>query len=452
MRYDLIEDTIKGRILFYASFPAFFALPFLLILSKPISFPFADDWLVIGWSSGEKSIVGSNVLQTVNGHQIVISKILMSLLGKLSAYNIQFISLSSFILGFIGISMMVYSQLKFLDQKKSMLITVTCLIIGSNYKQMQNYFMPICNGWMVAMFFIGCYYLLKQKSLTRMHTSIVSVCIILAPISFGIGAILPVLQLVENLYLIFVKKAKIKSHQILMTSSATLVSFTAIIFSKFNSIQDISGVNEKLTLSSLFELFVNPVMSFQFFMSLIGSTFVPSSRFDPILPILAGSLFSTFIIYFVVRNYKKLNLSDFMTNKVCLLGGFIYATMLFIFRNTEQEASLIEIASPRYITGTIILVLGAMILIVKISNSSIQTNIICVAISICILISGIKTGLEWHNLRYDQSMEIMSCLFSGDLTPSKICYKLAKEYSMTPSAEFLNYELNKFVTGVNSGK
>jgi hypothetical protein len=91
----------------YFAIPIVFLVPFILIVFKPILFPFADDWLIVGWASGDGSLKISDLLQTVNGHQVVTSKLLLYSLGNINSFNIQLASLASYILGSFGITLLV---------------------------------------------------------------------------------------------------------------------------------------------------------------------------------------------------------------------------------------------------------------------------------------------------------------------------------------------------------
>ena len=430
--------------------PIVFFVPIYLIVFKPILFPFADDWLIIGWASGQESLSVSGLLQTVNGHQVIMSKLLLHSLGMVNTFNIQVISIASFVLGSCGISLLVYSQLHQIGKRVSFVVMVTCLIIGSNYKQMQNFFMPICNGWMLAIFFIGIFYFIKQLETTRVRSLIMSSCILLAPMSIGLGVILPITQLIENLYYVM-RSQKKRYFDLVVTSVASVISLAVIaVYKKFGN-QDISGSPQSLDMLSFIKPLTHPIDALKFFMTLIGSVFVPSSRYDPVLPIVAGIIFSTILIFLCARNYKSLNVSDFLSNRSSLMGGLIYAASLYLFRYTDENNGLIGIAAPRYVTGTIILVLACTVLIAKCSSRNRHLNLIFVFFSVCVLLSGLKTGLEWHSVRFSQSQEIMQCVNTKEFKFEGSCYRLAKESSMTPSSNFFDLELKKFIKGVNSG-
>ena len=206
-----------------------FSLPIWLVLYKPILFPFADDWLVIGWNYSEKSLVDINSLQLINGHQIFLSKVLIHVLGLISASDIQLISLVTVIMGLIGIFCLVQSQIVFLGEKTNIVFVFSAIIIAANYKQMQNFFMPICNGWMMAIFFIGIYYWLKQKQDFRAKKYLTGTTIILAPLTIGLGIIIPIIEIVEISYKAVLRE---RFNSVLKKNLFTLVTsvFSLIFF------------------------------------------------------------------------------------------------------------------------------------------------------------------------------------------------------------------------------
>jgi len=312
--------------------------------------------------------------------------------------------------------------------------------------------MPICNGWMLAIFFIGIYYFLKQLQTTCFRSLLISGCIVLAPLSIGLGVILPIIQSIENFYIILGKEKKKISFEMISTSVASAISFGLIVVYKKYGVQDISGSGQGLNLLDLIKPLLHPIDALKFLMTLIGSVFVPASRFEPGLPIIAGIIFSMVVIYFVTRNYKRLNLSEFLLNRSCLMGGLVYAAFIYLFRYTNTNNALIGIAAPRYVTGTIILVLSVVVLIVKLSSSTTQIKSIFIVISTCVLISGMKTGLEWHSARFSQSQIIMGCIEHKKFDLDGYCYKLARKTSMTPSSKFFDSELSLFIKGVSNAE
>ena len=72
------------------------------------------------------------------------------------------------------------------------------------------------------------------------------------------------------------------------------------------------------------------------------------------------------------------------------------------------------------------------------------------------LISGLKTGLEWHSIRYRQSQILIECAEANDSLATKFvegqpCFTLAYENSMSPSKDYFKLELGNFIETKNHG-
>jgi hypothetical protein len=364
----------------------------------------------------------------------------------------QLASALSLLLGFIGIYLLIHSQLALLGKRVNVLTVIVFAIIGSNYKQMQNYFMPICNGWMLAMFFIGLYYFNKQRPPTRMRTLTLCICVLLAPLSIGIGMILPLAELIEFTYRISKKKKaakkKIENSGILL-ASFSLASICIYFAYKLQPLKDISTIETQFQLSSVTNILSHPISAVEFVLSLTGSVFVPSSRFEPRLPTVAGLLFVSTVIFLLTKSKKNFRKEDLLLNQNCLVGGILYIMLLLGFRFSGSREDLITAAAPRYVTGSLILILGLVVLVVNQATSKKLINSFIAVLALCILVGGTKTGLEWHSKRYGQSQELSRCTKDEFLVSSSSCYTLALTNSMTPTEEFFRGQLQKFLKESN---
>jgi hypothetical protein len=432
-------------------------LPLYLVLFKPILWPFADDWLIIGWNSREKSLFDSDSIQLVNGHQVFLSKALIHVLGYISASNIQLISLVTIVMGFIGILFLVKSQITFLGEKANLIFIFAILVISSNYKQMQNFFMPMCNGWMMAIFFIGIYYWLKQKNDFHTKKYLIALPVILAPLTIGLGLILPIIELIENIYKIIKrKKYLVKFSSQVFISFVSALSIIFFFTVPLLILEDGSGFPVNKNFDNIFNIFKHPIGSLLYLLTLIGNIFVPASRFEPTLPILAGSLFIIISLWILLKYRSKIEVEDIVLNKNCTLGGLIFIIILFLFRYSGNPSDIQVVAAPRYVTGSLIFIIGILGLIQKVGNNRKFITLLLLITSSLTLISGLKTGLEWHTTRYKQSQILVECAKTKDSLETKFvegksCFKLAYENSMSPSKEYFNLELRDFIETINHG-
>ncbi len=454
MKDNLILKNKKFIFIFALILPL---LPLYLVFYKPILFPFADDWLIIGWSTQEKELIDIHSIQLVNGHQIFLSKALIYFIGYISAGNIQLISLVSIVMGFVGVFFLVQSQIIFLGDKANLIFVISVLLIAGNYKQMQNLFMPICNGWMMAIFFIGIYYWLKQKKEFSSKKYLIGLTVVLAPLTIGLGIILPIIELVEAIYKIFNGKnyLSIFKNQ-LFTFLVSLISIVLFYSTSLLKITDGSGFESEKNIGNVFNAIKDPIGSLMYLLTLTGNIFVPASRFEPTLPIVTGSLFILSSLWILLKNRSRIRIEDIFLNKNCTLGGLVFMSILFLFRYSGDPSDIQIVAAPRYVSGSLIFIIGVLGLIQKVgTNRKIVISFLLITCSLT-LVSGLKTGIEWHSTRYKQSQTLIECAKAKDSLNTKFvegqpCFTLAYENSMSPSKDYFKSELRKFVEIINNG-
>jgi hypothetical protein len=360
-------------------------------------------------------------------------------------------------MGFTGIFFLVQSQIMHLGDKSNLVFIISVLLISANYKQMQNLFMPICNGWMMAIFFIGIYYWLKQKKDSNVKKYLIGLTVIFAPLTFSLGVILPIIELVETIYKVLKRKKYIFSVKNQLFT--ILVSFSSIMF--FLSIpllkmSDGSGFEADKNIGNVFNIIKNPIGSLMYLLTLIGNIFVPASRFEPTLPIITGSLFTIISLWILLKNRSKIRIEDILLNKNCTLGGLIFISILFLFRYSGNPSDIQAVAAPRYVTGSLIFIIGILGLIQKVGNNKKFIAVFLLVTSSLTLISGLKTGLEWHSTRYRQSQILIECVKVKDsiaieFVEGQPCFTLAYENSMSPSKDYFKLELGKFIETKNHG-
>ena len=423
--------------------------PLFLIIFKPIKFPFADDWLIVSWNSRNQDVFSSDVFQTINGHQVALSKVLLKILSEVSQYNLQLISLSSFALGAIGITLLVKSQIKMSKSGAGLAYAATCLVFAFSNKQMQNFFMPICNGWMLALFWIGIYYHLKQGFSSRKKKLGILATSVLAPMSIGLGVIIPLAEILQKAYEFLTARKTFRNSFRFITYSSIYVAIISTIFI-FRKISDLNAnSNSSLPIhENILRVIKNPIDSLYFTVSLVGNVFVPASRFDSVLPLAFGLLAITLFLFIMRKSFNRKLMDSVFLNQNSVLAGVLFVIILLLFR-FESYAPGVAAAAPRYVTGSVILIVGMVSLVQRQGEVTKLLSIILVTIVAISALSGIKTGLEWHSVRYNQSKLLMKCVKNENFTATNICMKIAKSNSMSPSDTFFESELNKFIEGVN---
>ena len=76
--------------------------------------------------------------------------------------------------------------------------------------------------------------------------------------------------------------------------------------------------------------------------------------------------------------------------------------MTLVSRGTDSSLGYTSAIAPRYITGSFVFTLGVLVIISKVVDGKLRTSLFSWSlwlVIICVLSSGLKTGLEWHSVR-----------------------------------------------------
>ena len=390
-------------------------------------------------------------MELVNGHQVIVYKLMLNSLSFVSAGNLQIISIAAIVFSFFGSVLLLLSQIKSINSNH--IIIPTTIILVCNYKQMQNYFTIISAQWMVGIFVIGLYYWLKQLDKNRFRQTLIILCCFIGPMVTGLGLILPIIEMIENICVRIFKLSNEEDKKYLSANFLfnlfILISYTMLIL--FYR-EEVSGSKKSLDSFFLMNFILNPIESISFLFTIVGSVFVPSSRYDFILPSIAGAVFIFIMMVLIYLNWERVDLRDIYLNKNCLMGGVVYIILLFAFRFEDSAESVLSsnliVAAPRYVSGSLIFILGILALVAKIiKNDEIIFKTLCLILMISILFSGLKTGIEWHSTRFKQSQEVIKCIALRDTTHSVFtspCFKVVLAQSQVPTQEFLKLRYEQF--------
>jgi hypothetical protein len=95
------------------------------------------------------------------------------------------------------------------------------------------------------------------------------------------------------------------------------------------------------------------------------------------------------------------------------LFGLVFILMTLIARGTDSSLGYTSAIATRYITGSFVFTLGVLVIISKVVDGKFKTFMISWSlwlVIICVLFSGLKTGLEWHSVRRSQTSVLAGCL------------------------------------------
>ena len=436
----------KTYIIIYIS-----AILFLQVL-WPINFLFNDDWVFLNWLVRDSGLNINSALSLVNGHNQALVKILVWLLGNISPFRIFYISIFNTILISTGFFLILKSQDKVLGVKNSSLFYIASFSLLLNFKQMQNFSMLVSTGWCAAIFFFGLYFNVKTSNYRYSNLYLI-IILSLSPFTIGLGYILPICEIIEKIYLIL--KCKISPRQLIIQFSTILYCILLIYFARFYQVKQknfdiLATVSDPSTslgfTDQLFSVITHPFRTISWILTSIGNTFTPSTRFNPNVSLILGLFFVLFLTAILKKNFSEINWEYIYTNKSCFSAGLIYILVLTFERSSGGDP-LLYASSPRYVTGSVVFVVGSAYLIL---NFVIKRKILLNFLVILFFVSsmlGIREGLIYQHLRYEQSNTIIGCYaesqYNLEIGNDK-CFQLAFRESYNSNQNEFRNQLKDF--------
>ena len=384
-------------------------------LKNPIRTPVTDDWLYLKIGAHRATLLSVDSFELVNGHQQILVKSLVWFLGLLPGLYFSYIWYLNATLAFLGIYLLINSQITLLRKRISLFQVLVLVIILCNFKPLYLYMSVTGTGLCLTMLFFGIYYFASNKFSVKNAQIVKTICAFLAPFATGFGISLAVAHLIELFYSWSQKDAfnisKKRFLEIFITLAGLTISYILPTFYKI--LNPRSPESSTLNLSDIFDLFRNPMKAFSFIFGLLGATVTPSSRFDPMVAIIAGALIVMLIswnltVLFSLREF----ISKVLMNQTPLLGALIFILMLVVFRGSSDQGSLSEAVAPRYVMGTSLTIFSLFVLILEKQNTKYSFRVPLAILSLVLVfsLSGLKTGFEWLSVRNLQTSELRNCL------------------------------------------
>jgi hypothetical protein len=401
---------------------------------KPILTPVTDDWLYLGLGTHETPLFRVDSFELINGHQQVLVKTLVWLIGYLPGLYFSHIWNLNALLALTGIYLVISSQLFLLSRKVSYLQVLILVIILCNFKPLYLYMSFTGTGLCLTLFFYGIYCYADARLMNRNSQIVKVVCAFLAPFATGFGVSLAIAYIIET---IAARRFNISTTSHWKTTMKVFIAFIGIVISSIlpvflNLENSRSPGNGNFKLGNLFDFFENPLKVVYFIFGLLGSALTPSSRFDPWLPLLVGAVLSCILLWnlaciFTLKNFIR----AVLLNKNPILGGLVFLLLLLIFRGLGSESSLDESTAPRYVMGTSLLLIGFVFLILasKHRPKRVQVPFALLLVFMTLSLSGLKSGLEWLSVRNIQTETVRACLHSEklEISPCLNAFKAIEE-------------------------
>lgn len=393
----------------------FFLLAYLT-QKYPIPTPITDDWLYLGLGSHQEKLLTPSLVELITGHQQVLVKVVVWISGSFMIDYLQFFWMLNALLVLSGTYLLVMSHVKRVGREITAYQILVMLLLFSNYKALYLYLSITGMGLCMTFFLYGFYYYvptrLDHKNAKKVQLGIAFV----APFTTGFGMSLTLSHLIFTARPLLKNKLANKKqawYPILFLLISMVISYLVPTLLKlFNPRADdhSSGF-----ISKILGVLKNPLNDLGFLSGLIGSVLSPSSRLDPQLPIFLGVLLliSGLSIYLLSTRHPAALSNRVKVESTPLLPSLIFMLLLLFFRGSVGSNQLIESTAPRYVLGSSLFLYSCYELLLTnfVAKPKLRSFILAtISIILCASFLGIKTGMEWIQLRSRQSLELNECL------------------------------------------
>jgi hypothetical protein len=405
----------KQSLYFKICFIVFAVLLIYLSRKFPIKIPITDDWLYLKLGSHQSSIFSKSLFELVGGHQQVLTKIIVWLSGFMPGNYIQNLLIFNIFFALYGFYLVLISQYAHRSKSIAPFFATSAILVVFNLKPIYLYMSATGLGLCQSVLLFGIYYYARSLQRSRKSHILIALSLFLAPFTTGMGLALPIAHALHLIYKFFWSRKNCNWNDIwivVIIGISLVLSYAIPIYEgNLNTRTPSNGTN---SFSNLLMIFENPLNFFTFSIALVGNPLVPSSRLDPLLPFVLGIVV---LALFLVLIYRSIGLSKLlktiMINKNPFLTGFVFLFIVTSFRSSNEPFSL-DSAAPRYIFGTMFLLLGMITLVAE--NYFFVKKRFDKYLSIVFLMimsfsfTGVKTGSEWLITRSLQAASVDKCL------------------------------------------
>jgi len=401
----------------------------LQIILKPIHFLFADDWLLLEYLiPGEKKNF-QELLQLVNGHNILTTKLSLLVISNLFGED----TLTAFALcnlALAAISCVLILRKLIVKASSSYLVVMVAVVIFFNFKQAQNYNMIISAHFIHSLFCVAIYLSITNTKVAKWRF----VPLVIAPFSGAFGVTLLVLEVyLSTKQILFNKKFK----KILSVVVCCLVFLFSYGYNLLSG-NFVNNFTDEEIFADVPFITANPVFLPSFLLSILGSQFTPSSDYMHIVSQLIGLL----LLVLLYRVRKQIYRSQEMTQALFVVAA---ASIMFTISGYDgSSGSIVNAYSNRYVTCTLLLALVVLAASVETPRLAFTKFVIGV-LFILSFISGAKSGLEWVNLRSSQSDYLERLCYSKSFEDNRECLEFAWRQSFYLDEMTFEKDLNLFL-------
>ncbi len=383
---------------------------YLILFNFRTNIPWVDDWEWIeNLQTGEFSN-WSWLNQPTNIHNIFFTKIIFLFVNNYLNQNFEFFNYLSIFLIFL-ISLLVLSKE---DKINSLGVSLIIILIFSG-KQFANFTQSSNIVWSLCFFFtILIYKFIDQQNIKSLIIN--STIIFIAPLTFGLGYVIPI-------YIIFF----IYFHNIYKNFKILYIflSIAGLLISVIMPRLFLGEIGYSFSARDYLDL--GFIINYKFYVTFFGvlsNVYLPWIDGFAYIGFIIGSAQFFIIILILLKKYRLNSyeeFSGFLSKNILISIGLIFAFLVSLTRNDLQT-----VVAARYSVGSILFQIGFWKLVfenykfVKIVNRFILSLII-----LYVLFLGIFSpyhGIHWQANRYVENAKILNCYKSND---EKICNKLA---------------------------
>jgi hypothetical protein len=403
-----------------------------LVFAKPVTSPFVDDWTLIPWLLNEKKLDFDSIFSLINGHQYAVMKLFLWGYGNIIGVHLFPILL----LGIVATFLSMIGALNLLPY--SMKMNFSSLVIGSyfvltlfSFRQMQNIFMIICIPWVLSLLMIVRFANLMRQTISNLSLNKMIAYAVVASFTSGLGLIL----CIYSILLFAILPMSLKSRLIRLTILAFSIFFSFIL----PQLDWVIKTPSQPTSSPIevLKIFLGaPIESGKFIAVLIAQPQIPWNLSYMNFGVVLGSGILVVAIIFSIKQITGSGFRQFIQSNPLLLIGFMYVAILYSSRFRALGA--IGALEPRYTTGSIILLIGTLLLIVNQIDYKSKLLTVCLLFSLFGVINSGSSGLNYYLDRFHQQESIKTCLGdSSNLQEEEECFRSIFSLSLGVDEESL---------------
>lgn len=352
--YDKNVRFQKAQLLLVIAYFIPVVVLFFFVSTFTVNVPVSDDWALVDFfgkiHSGTANF--TDLFVQHNEHRILFPRIIFAILAFLSRWNIKVQTYFSLLLGLISFTLLykiaAYNYHKINDQAIFHLFNLLTCVIFFSLLQYENWLL----GFQIAWFFVNIciissvYILaLPKKNLANVKLLLASLCCFVASFSSAHG-LLSWLAILPSIYLL---EGKNKQKKIRILVWMLLFAFCVFIY--------FIGYEKPSHHPSLLFVLQQPLVTFEYFLNLIGFSLGKNNILPPVFNGLIIVLTFLFFNFFCFKNYP----SEFV-NKAAPWLSLGYFAIFFASITTVGRSGFgaDQAMSSRYVSVSILLVIACL--------------------------------------------------------------------------------------------